>query len=844
MTSPTNESSQSQPRGEHVQPTPVKYKRRRGRTSLIAHGTPWVWIAGGALATASIMILGLLILVFYQGATTFVPGTIYYMELRTGDKLMGELARVETYQLRAMDTARFPEASREVIEPKFRPIFNPEFALMVEKFESWTRPEADKPFAEELREIVNSKENQNSYIQQLLGMRDQLDSYYTAKRSEIEAARSAAVTRINTLRKALAESSTIDDLSPEQMQAELDEISNKYDQEYQSDLAKLVEVQLAKQELNLLLDRVRLPVTRYLIRTANFDLTNTHYTWVDELEINDEGMTEPEWAVILERRLNGRFYGFPEEFKVGDEVVAEGSEASWEKYETYIDEVTSLYDQRRDLEKYDIGEVNRELEAQRLNLRRAELEHNPPVIWMSAWRTLDRVLAGGTEEEIQAAKDDLELVEKEVGTPSAEFLEAIKQYEKERKIGQEKYLEISKKIAELNAEMDQYQILIKTASDREKYIKLSDVVRAYPANRVSFGDKVSIYISRWVEFLLDDPREANAEGGVFPAIIGTVVMTMIMSLAVVPFGVLAALFLREYAKGGLIVSIVRIAINNLAGVPSIVFGVFGLGFFCYGVGAFIDGGPERISIEPWPAPIWFIGMAILVVLAVISFFVGMAAMKPRKPGDTGILKTWLSRGSICLWLLCTASFVLLLLHMPFFDGFYRAKLPSPTFGTGGLLWASLTLALLTLPVVIVATEEALASVPGSMRDGSYACGASKWQTIQRIVLPRAMPGIMTGTILAMARGAGEVAPLMLVGVVKLAPELPVDGIYPYLHAERSFMHLGFHIYDLGFQSQNAEAAKPMVFTTTLLLITIIVVLNITAIALRARLKRRFVANQF
>ena len=138
-----------------------------------------------------------------------------------------------------------------------------------------------------------------------------------------------------------------------------------------------------------------------------------------------------------------------------------------------------------------------------------------------------------------------------------------------------------------------------------------------------------------------------------------------------------------------------------------------------------------------------------------------------------------------------------------------------------------------------ATEEALAAVPNSMSEGSFGCGASKWQTIRRIVLPRAMPGITTGMILAMARGAGEVAPLMLVGAVKLAPELPLDSAWPFVHTERSFMHLGFHIYDLGFQSQNSEAAKPMVFTTTLLLIAIIVTLNLTAIAVRARLHRRF-----
>jgi phosphate transport system permease protein len=273
--------------------------------------------------------------------------------------------------------------------------------------------------------------------------------------------------------------------------------------------------------------------------------------------------------------------------------------------------------------------------------------------------------------------------------------------------------------------------------------------------------KLQVYFSRWWEFLSADPREANSEGGVFPAIFGTVVMTLLMSFAVVPFGVLAALYLREYAKGGAIVSSVRIAINNLAGVPSIVFGVFGLGFFCYIVGAGID---ELLFAE---------------------------------------------------------------------------RLPNPTFSKGGILWASLTLALLTLPVVIVSTEEALAAVPSSMREGSYACGASQWQTIRRIVLPRAMPGIMTGMILAMARGAGEVAPLMLVGAVKLAPELPLDGVFPFVHPERSFMHLGFHIYDLGFQSQNSEAAKPAVFTTTLLLIVLVVALNCLAIRIRARLQRRF-----
>jgi phosphate transport system permease protein len=243
-------------------------------------------------------------------------------------------------------------------------------------------------------------------------------------------------------------------------------------------------------------------------------------------------------------------------------------------------------------------------------------------------------------------------------------------------------------------------------------------------------------------------------------------MTLLMVIFVSPFGIVTALYLREYAKQGRLVSIVRISVNNLAGVPSIVYGVFGLGFFAYIIGYRID------------------------------------------------------------------------------QLFYPEKLPSPTFGTGGLLWASLTLALLTVPVVIVATEEALAAVPRSMREGSLACGASKWQTIRRIVLPRAMPGIMTGIILAMARGAGEVAPLMLVGVVKLAPELPIDGYFPYIHLERSFMHLGFHIYDVGFQSRNSEAGKPMVFVTTMLLIGLIFLMNVTAIYIRNRLKRKFAGSQF
>jgi phosphate transport system permease protein len=243
-------------------------------------------------------------------------------------------------------------------------------------------------------------------------------------------------------------------------------------------------------------------------------------------------------------------------------------------------------------------------------------------------------------------------------------------------------------------------------------------------------------------------------------------MVLIMSVVAVPLGVLAALYLREYAKQGPVVRVVRIAVNNLAGVPSIVFGVFGLGFFVY----FVGGGLDRI--------------------------------------------------------------------------FYPEALPTPTFGTGGILWASLTLALLTLPVVVVASEEALATVPLSMREASLAMGATKLQTMARVVLPSAAPGILTGLILAMARGAGEVAPLMLTGVVKLAPDLPMDGFFPFFHLDRKFMHLGFHIYDVGFQSPNVEAAKPMVYTTTIFLLAVVVLLNATAMIVRNRLRRKYQTGAF
>ena len=292
-------------------------------------------------------------------------------------------------------------------------------------------------------------------------------------------------------------------------------------------------------------------------------------------------------------------------------------------------------------------------------------------------------------------------------------------------------------------------------------IPLGKIVRMYQPNAMSVGQKMAFYVEKITEFLTDDPREANTEGGIFPAIFGTVTMVLLMSIMVTPFGVVAAVYLREYATQGWMTRTIRIAVNNLAGVPSIVYGVFGLGFFIYFIGENID------------------------------------------------------------------------------HALFPESLPTPTFGTPGLLWASLTLALLTVPVVIVATEEGLARIPRAVREGSLALGATKAETLWRVVLPMASPAMMTGLILAVARAAGEVAPLMLVGVVKLAPSLPIDGNFPYIHLDQKFMHLGFHIYDVGFQSPNIEAARPLVYATALLLVIVIALLNFSAVRLRNHLREKY-----
>ncbi len=460
--------------------------------------------------------------------------------------------------------------------------------------------------------------------------------------------------------------------------------------------------------------------TRLLLRVGNRDLYGADFVWVPESKIVSS--MQPEGAIFVERQEWGPFLGFLShmtlEGKRFDLSVASGLKRLHDEMATAKKRLNKMHH----LEKGVIGKINARMEKKRLAIKKLEVKGKL------------ETLSG------QKHKEDIE-----------HQLEGL----------QAEYEEIADELLELRAEDHAFTVTFKTVEDREKTLPISEVVRIHQPNDLTVFGKTGVYLSRIGEFVFGQPREANSEGGVAPAIFGTVLMTFLMILFVVPLGIMAALFLHEYAKQGPIVSAVRIAVNNLAGVPSIVFGVFGLGFFCYMIGGTID-------------------------------------------------KFW-----------------------------FPERLPTPTFGGGGILWASLTLALLTVPVVIVATEEALVSVSKGVREASLACGATKLQTVLHVILPAALPGIITGTILAMARGAGEVAPLMITGVVKLAPQLPLDAVPPFLHLERRFMHLGFHIYDVGFQSPNVEASKPMVFMTTLLLIGIVVCLNIAAIRIRSQLRERF-----
>lgn len=451
---------------------------------------------------------------------------------------------------------------------------------------------------------------------------------------------------------------------------------------------------------------------RTKIKVGNRDAFGLDFQWVDHEAI--ARWEYPPDALAFERREWGNLYGFLKGLKVGEETKP----ISMQELQALIKESYALYKKIRHVEKRAIGNINYSMEKNRLALKRLQaLPSN-----------------AGTQEKVDDIQADMNR------------LETL-------------YHAQENMLAELYQKAREQEVVVTISDGRERPLPVFQIVRMYAPNKMGGLAKVGFYISKFREFVSDEPREANTEGGIFPAIFGTVMMVFIMSIAVVPLGVLTAVYLKEYAGDNIISRLVRISVSNLAGVPSIVFGVFGLGFFIY----FIGGGIDSL--------------------------------------------------------------------------FYSESLPTPTFGTGGILWASLTLSLMTVPVVVVATEEGLSSASKSVREGSYALGATKFETLWRVVLPQATPGILTGIILSMARAVGEVAPLMITGVVKLAPSLPLDSHFPFVHLERKFMHLGFHIYDVGFQSPNVEAAVPMVYTTTLVLVFTVLTLNISAIMLRNRLRK-------
>ncbi len=458
-----------------------------------------------------------------------------------------------------------------------------------------------------------------------------------------------------------------------------------------------------------------LHVERFLLKQGNRDLTGLDFQWVVATSMGEQ--TQPKNIVVVEREEWGDFYGYLDGVKESGQVV---EEEQWASVQEKIKRKQDISEKIKHIEKNLIGKVNFKVEKLRLRERRLQLDN---IITKAPYETLV----------------------------------------KERAVLDQEYAKFQEQLIELYKQINRDSITLSTGAGQKLELPLSKVRRIYQPNGMNLWQKIQFYFAKISEFIFDDPREANTEGGIFPAIFGTVLMVLLMSILVTPFGVVAAVYLHEYAHKGPLTRMIRIAVNNLAGVPSVVYGVFGLGFFVYFLGGNID------------------------VL------------------------------------------------------FFPEALPAPTFGTPGLLWSSLTLAILTVPVVIVATEEGLSRIPRSIREGSLALGATKAETLWRTVLPMASPAMMTGLILAVARAAGEVAPLMMVGVVKLAPSLAVDANYPFLHLDRKFMHLGFHIYDVGFQSPNVEAARPLVFATALTLVILIIALNFAAIKIRNHLREKYIS---
>lgn len=471
------------------------------------------------------------------------------------------------------------------------------------------------------------------------------------------------------------------------------------------------------QDQGISLDTDQDTVTRLLIKRGNRDITGLDFHWVIENGIQQTHY--PAEAIVIEREEWGNFYGFLRGLNQQQTRTQLADGALMSEVQAAIARKQVLAEKIANIEKDQIGAINYQMEKLRLKERGLQL---------------DGIDSPAAYAKIASDRTGLE----------------------------SEYASHQERLSELYQQINQDQITVVTAQGEERTIPIAKVRKIYQPNQMNTWEKAQFYVHKLGEFILDDPREANTEGGIFPAIFGTVLMVIIMSVLVTPFGVVAAVYLHEYAHKGPLTRTIRIAVNNLAGVPSVVYGVFGLGFFVYFLGGNID------------------------------------------------------------------------------QLFYKEALPTPTFGTPGLLWSSLTLAILTVPVVIVATEEGLSRIPRSIREGSLALGATQAETLWRTVLPMATPAMMTGLILAVARAAGEVAPLMMVGVVKLAPSLAIDANYPFLHLDRKFMHLGFHIYDVGFQSPNVEAARPLVYATALMLVVLIIALNFAAIMIRNRLREKYI----
>lgn len=455
---------------------------------------------------------------------------------------------------------------------------------------------------------------------------------------------------------------------------------------------------------------------RYLIKVGNREYVPLDFSWVLEPAIVKD--TTPADLAVIERSKDGNFYGYPiDVLENGESVLGPQDDLRDVLFER-IERAVELNEQAMELQNDEISTINYQIEQLRLERRRLELEGQ---------------LTPTEQDRIAAEEKQL----------------------------REDYLVIEKELFALRDKAGRDAVVMRDMRGENVSLPMYRVLDVTFPNDMNIFQKWGHFFVQVAKFVSEDPREANTEGGVFPAIFGTVFMVLLMSVLVTPFGVIAAVYLHEYAGKNIVTRVIRIAVINLAGVPSIVYGVFGLGFFVYMVGGSLD------------------------------------------------------------------------------QIFYPESLPTPTFGTPGVLWSAITLAILTLPVVIVSTEEGLSRIPSNLREGSLALGATKAETIWRIILPMASPAIMTGLILAVARAAGEVAPLMLVGVVKSAPMLPVDGNFPYFHVDRKFMHLGFHIYDVGFQSPNVEAARPLVYATSFLLVTVIVGLNLTAIGVRNHLREKY-----